>query len=143
MRPLFAFASIAASVAPASVAIAAESQYAQLTIRQRVIVRIQTAPMTPAPPRIEWRERKGPKCVPMGAIQGAAVIAPGSVDLILRGGGRLRVRFSASCPALDYYSGFYIAPTADGMICSGRDSVRDRAGGECEITRFRELRPKR
>jgi len=143
MRPLFALASIAAILAPASVAIAAANEYAQLTIRQRVIVRIQTAPMTPVPPRIEWRERKGPKCLPMGAIQGAAIIAPGAVDLILRGGGRIRVRFAASCPALDYYSGFYIAPTTDGMICSGRDSVRDRAGGECEITRFRELVVKR
>jgi len=142
MQPPFALASTVASLLLATAAVAAENEYAQFTIRQRVIVRIQTAPMTPVPPRIEWRERKGPKCISMAAIQGAAVIEPGSVDMILRGGGRVRVRFAASCPALDYYSGFYIAPTADGMICAGRDSVRDRAGGECEVARFRQLTPK-
>jgi hypothetical protein len=135
--------SILAGLLLAPAAFAAGEQYAQLTIRQRVIVRIQTAPAPAAPPRSEWREHKGPKCISMATIQGAAVIAPGSVDMILRGGARIRARLAASCPALDYYSGFYVAPTADGRICAGRDSVRDRAGGECEVARFRSLKPKR
>lgn len=115
---------------------------AQLTIRSRVVVRVQTnAP--PPPPPVELAEKKGPRCVPMGDVLGAAVIAGNSVDFILRGGKRMRARFSSSCPALDYYSGFYIVPTEDGMICSDRDSVRSRAGGECSIERFRELVPKK
>jgi hypothetical protein len=138
-----AFPTILAGLLLAPAAFAAGEQYAQLTIRQRVIVRIQTAPPSNVPPRIDWREHKGPKCLPMAMIQGAAVIASGSVDLIMRGGSRMRARFAASCPALDYYSGFYVAPSADGRMCAGRDSVRDRAGGVCEVARFRLLKPKR
>ena len=62
-------------------------------------------------------------------------------DLVLRGGDRVRARFASSCPGLDYYSGFYIAPPADAKICAGRDVIRDRAGGECAISRFRNLVP--
>ena len=141
MQSPIALPSILAGLLLAPAALEAGEDYAQLTIRQRVIVRIQTAPAAPA--RSEWKERKGPHCVQMAMIQGAAVMAEGSVDLILRGGKRVRARFAASCPALDYYSGFYIAPTQDGKICAGRDSVRDRAGGECEVARFRALEPKR
>jgi len=142
MHSPLALPSILAGLLLAPAVVAADEEYAQLTIRQRVIVRIETAPVPARAPRSEWRERKGPKCIPMTAIQGAAVMTSGSVDLILRGGRRIRARFAASCPALDYYSGFYIAPTNDGMICAGRDSVRDRAGGECEVARFRSLEPK-
>ena len=113
-------------------------QLAQLTIRQRVVIRVQTLQAAP-PPRTLWREKGGPKCVDMADIQGAAIVAPQSVDVILRGGTRLRVRFAATCPALDYYSGFYIAPTRDGRICASRDVVRDRAGGECAVDKFRKL----
>ncbi|QJU60512.1 hypothetical protein HL653_07015 [Sphingomonas sp. AP4-R1] len=114
---------------------------AQLTIRRRVVVRVQTN--APPPPPEELTEKKGPGCLPMGDVLGAAVIASNSVDFILRGGKRMRARFSSSCPALDYYSGFYIVPTTDGMICADRDAVRSRAGGECSIERFRALVPKK
>ncbi|MBW8743521.1 MAG: hypothetical protein JF628_04120 [Sphingomonas sp.] len=66
-------------------------------------------------------------------------MARSSVDLVLRGGYRMRARFSANCPGLDYYSGFYVSAGADGKLCSGRDVIRDRAGGECEIEKFRQL----
>lgn len=114
---------------------------AQLTIRSRVVVRVQTN--APPPPPAKLSEKKGPKCVPMADVLGAAVIAGNSVDFVLRGGKRMRARFSSNCPALDYYSGFYIKPSADGMICSDRDSIRSRAGGECSIDRFRMLVPKK
>jgi hypothetical protein len=113
----------------------------QLTIRSRVVVRVQTN--APPPPPVQLVEKKGPRCVPMADVLGAAVVAGNSVDFILRGGKRMRARFSSSCPALDYYSGFYIVPTADGMICSDRDTIRSRAGGECSIDRFRLLVPKK
>lgn len=116
-------------------------QIAQLAIRSRVVVRVQTEVVTIAPEN--YRETKGPRCMPTALILGAAVVAPGSVDFILRGGERMRARFAASCPALAYYSGFYVTPNADGRMCAGRDSVRDRAGGECEVARLRTLVAKR
>ena len=109
---------------------------AQLTFRSRVVVRIQSAPV---PPPVTFVERKGPRCIPRGSVLGAAILAENGVDFILRGGTRVRARFAASCPALGFYSGFYLTPSADGMICADRDVVRSRAGGECEVQRFRTL----
>lgn len=114
------------------------TEVAQLTIEQSLIVRVPRR--VPAKP-LKWKAKKGPKCVAMGAIAGAAVVADDAIDLVLKGGQRLRARFSSNCPALDYYSGFYILPTGDGRICAGRDVIRTRAGGQCEIERLRKLVP--
>lgn len=111
---------------------------AQLTFRSHVVVRVQTTQLAMVPISA-LREKKGPKCIGASDILAAAVLARSSVDLVLRGGYRIRARFAASCPGLDYYSGFYIVPSADGKLCSGRDVIRDRAGGECEIDKFRQL----
>jgi hypothetical protein len=113
-------------------------QLAQVTIEQSLIIRVPRR--TPAKP-LKWKLKKGPKCVPMAAIAGAAVVADDAIDLVLQGGQRLRAHFSDRCPALDYYSGFYILPTDDGAICADRDLIRTRSGGQCEITRFSRLRP--
>lgn len=112
------------------------TEVAQLTVEQSLIVRVPRR--IPAKP-LKWKAKKGPKCVEMNAIAGAAVVADDAIDLVLKGGQRLRARFSSNCPALDYYSGFYILPTDDGRICAGRDMIRTRAGGQCEIERFRKL----
>lgn len=112
--------------------------FAQLTIEQSLVVRVPRR--TPAKP-LKWKSKKGPKCVAMSSIAGAAVVADDAIDLVLRGGQRLRAQFSSRCPALDYYSGFYILPTEDGRICADRDVIRTRAGGQCEIERFRKLVP--
>jgi hypothetical protein len=120
---------------------ASVEQFAQLLIkRQQVIVRVPRRQVAQAP--IEWREKKGPRCIPMNALGGAAVTKPSSVDFMLRGGTRVRARLERECPALDYYSGFYISPTADGRICADRDAIHARSGGECQITRFRTLAPR-
>ena len=112
------------------------AEFAQLTIEQSLIIHVPRH--EPAKP-LQWKSKKGPKCVPMAAIAGAAVVADDAIDLVRRGGQRLRAQFSSRCPALDYYSGFYVLPTRDGMICADRDVIRTRAGGQCEIERFRKL----
>ena len=113
-------------------------ELAQLSFRSRVVVRVQTSQLAVVP-LASLREKKGPKCIGMGDILAAAVVMRSSVDLVLRGGYRMRARFADNCPGLDYYSGFYIVPTADGKLCADRDVIRDRAGGECEIDKFRQL----
>ena len=114
-------------------------EYAQMTIEQSLIVRV---PRRAAVKPLKWKSKRGPKCVAMAVIAGAAVVADDAIDLALKGGQRLRAQFSSHCPALDYYSGFYILPTDDGKICADRDVIRTRSGGQCEITRFRRLVPK-
>ncbi|HWI85090.1 MAG TPA: hypothetical protein VNT42_02035 [Sphingomonas sp.] len=112
-------------------------ELAQLTFRSRVVVRVQTSSLSL--PVVQLREKKGPRCIAIEEILAAGVLARSSVDIVMRGGFRMRARFSASCPGLDYYSGFYLVPSTDGRICAGRDLFRDRAGGECAIERFRKL----
>jgi hypothetical protein len=135
----------AAAVAPGTGSgdAAAPVQYAQLIIRERVIIRVPARPVPVAPAKTKWKEKRGPRCIPIASVGGAAVIERDSVDLMLKGGQRVRARFESSCPTLDYYSGFYIMPSADAQICADRDSIHTRAGGECQITRFRQLKPVR
>lgn len=127
--------------------VGAESvQYAQVTIRQQTIIRV---PRRPRPAEqtgasiIEWREGRGPRCLPARAVIGATLLRRNSVDLVLRGNRRFRARLDRDCPGLDFYQGFYVPGTQDGMICADRDSVRSRMGGQCEIDQFRTLTPVR
>lgn len=137
-------AALLAAAAPVSTADAAgiELAFADITIRQRLIVRVPIPRPAPAPP-MRWREQRGARCIDLGRVGGAAISAPDSVDMILRGGARIRAELESECPALDFYSGFYLVPTADGRICADRDSIHARSGGECQIERFRKLVPER
>ena len=117
-------------------------QFAQLIVRKQIVIRsIRLRPVSPRPEASEWKEGKGPKCVPASAIAGASLLGQSSVDLILRDRSRIRAELESACPALDYYYGFYISPGPDGLVCADRDAVRSRMGGECAIDRFRSLRP--
>ncbi len=115
----------------------------ELIIRQRVIIRVPTRE-TQMPPAIRWREVKMKKCLPARSIAAAALVSSDTVDFVMPGGMRVRAQLAASCPALDYYRGFYLRPEdSDGMICAGRDVIHARSGGECQIRRFRRLVPER
>lgn len=117
-------------------------QLAQVNLRQQIVVRVpmngrQVAPASAS--LIQWKEGRGPKCVPARSIVGASLLSQNSVDLILRDKRRIRAKLENSCPALDYYYGFYVTPNPDGMICADRDIIRSRVGGQCEIDGFRSL----
>ena len=123
--------------APPPAAADRPEQYAQMVVREQIMVRVQTRRPAAAP--VQWKEGKGPKCVPARAILGASLLGEDSVDLVMRDKSRVRARLDSSCPALDYYYGFYIRPNRDGMICADRDAIRSRVGGQCGIERFRSL----
>lgn len=119
------------------------ARYGQVIVHEQIFVRVTTTgPMTEPPP-VRWKEGKGPKCVPARMIAGYAIVAPASVDFFLRDNRRIRARLDSSCPALDYYRGFYITPNTDGQICADRDVIRSRMGGECGIAKFRTLKARR
>ena len=111
----------------------------RLVIRDEVVWRV---PVTPRPQqqRIAWIERKGPKCVPTGAIRRAMLAGRGNVDFVLANRTRIRAKFAADCPALDFYAGLYLLPDDD-LLCADRDSIHSRVGGSCEIMVFRLLQP--
>lgn len=113
-----------------------------VSIRQQLIIRISTGvgPGLPAPATpIEWREGRGPRCIPAARIIGFTFPSQRSVDLVFRDRTRVRARLERRCAALDFYRSFYIDATRDGQICADRDSIRSRTGGECEIDQFRSL----
>jgi hypothetical protein len=125
-------------------------QYAQMTFQQRIVIRVprlpdpSSAPASVPPARAPvWVEKKGPKCVAIPMIAGASVTRNDSVDLVTVDGGVLRARFHDDCPALDFYTGFYMKQTADGRVCANRDALRSRSGGSCRIKQFRQLVRKR
>lgn len=114
-------------------------------VREQRVIRIPLQPMTAVPlprPTAEWKESRGPKCISRADIAGASLSRMNSIDFILRDRTRLRAKLENSCPAIDYYAGFYLNPTSDGKICEDRDAVHARSGGECQIDRFRKLAPR-
>lgn len=116
--------------------------HAQLSIRQQLIIRIPATPARPTAP-IEWREKRGPSCIPAAALGGAQVSATDSVDLLLKGGTRIRAKLKDDCGTLTFYSGFYLRPGRDGQVCADRDVIHGRSGAVCEIDSFKTLTPKR
>jgi len=116
-------------------------QYAQITIRERVILRVPRTPM-PAITASRGKGRKGPRCISAQALAGALPGEEGTVDIVLTGGKRVRARLARACRQIDYYSSFYIRPGPDGQICAGRDPIRTRGGAVCEIDKFRALIPR-
>ena len=120
------------------------AELAQLSIHQRIVIRIprilgRRPEQRSEPPAVRWTEKKGPRCVPMSAVEGAIITGSDSVDLIVADGTRLRALFDDDCPALDFYSGLYVKGTTDGMVCADRDSIRSRSGSVCRIDGFKRL----
>ena len=125
---------------PAGPGNAAPGQYAQIIIREQIMIRMPVPKRGKAIPQGEWKEKRGPRCIQANAIASATLAGPRSVDLVFKDKSRVRARLEKSCPALDFYNGFYISRNPDGRICADRDTIRSRIGGQCEIDRFRTLK---
>lgn len=115
-------------------------QARRIVVQEEIIMRVPVRPRL-APPAIEWRERKGPKCVPLADIRSAMLSGREQVDFLLDDRSRVRAELSEGCGALDFYGGFYLK-TEDDRVCAERDFVHSRMGGRCEIVRFRKLEPR-
>jgi hypothetical protein len=122
----------------------------QVRIEQRVTIRI--APRDPAvrpsmlaemaardgaPARTS--ERKMGKCVPVSGIAAVQADAGGKLLLFMRDQRLVSASLEKACRARDFYSGFYVERTGDGLICVERDKLHSRAGASCEISRMRQL----
>lgn len=121
----------------------------QVRIEQRVIIRI--APSSPAVreemlarlPRREmtaqFHEVKDDRCLPINIIAGVAPVQSNRLLLFMRDHRVLSASLDRACEAQAFYSGFYVERSEDGMICSGRDLIRSRAGTSCEVAQFNRL----
>ena len=114
-------------------------------MRQQIIIRVPTGArrIAPAAPSLlRWRERGGPRCISANQIVGATLLGARSVDLIRATTAAARPA-GKPLPGAGLLSRLLCHATADGRICADRDSVRSRAGGECQIDDFRSLTPER
>jgi hypothetical protein len=112
----------------------------RLVVQDEVILRVPVQPR-PLVQQFQWVERKGPRCIPAGAIRRAILSGPEQVDFVLANRARVRAEFDEDCPALDFYAGFYLQPQ-DARLCAGRDAIHSRMGGSCTIERFKQLIPR-
>lgn len=88
-------------------------------------------------------EKPAEDCVKVEKLAGFTVNRFDSVDLVLKDGSLLRAKLGADCPALGFYSGFYVKPNKDKKICAKRDAFRSRSGRACAIQDFASLVPAR
>ena len=78
------------------------------------------------------------KCVPVSGI--AAVQADaGRLLLFMRDQRLVAASLEKACSARDFYSGFYLERTGDGLLCVERDKLHSRAGASCELSKLRQL----
>ncbi len=123
----------------------------QTRIERRVIVRISPRlplqdeesladPSRRAEPR-RYEERKMGKCAAIRSIAGVQIGQGNRLLLFMRDRGIVSVKLDKSCSARDFYSGFYVENSDDGMICAGRDTLHSRAGPNCELSKLRRLVP--
>lgn len=111
----------------------------RVVIQEQVIIGVPVRPRMSRP--VQWKEKKGPKCVPTGGIAGAFLSSRKSIDFVMRDRRRVRAKMDSDCPALDFYGRFYLTPDGP-MLCAKRDMVHSRVGGSCRIEQFRLLVPK-
>ena len=119
-------------------------QLAQLSIEQRVIIRIPTMPPRSAPDAapaapLRWNESRGPRCLPLNLIRAAVVTNEAGVTMVVSRTERYLAHVGRACRAADFYAGFYISPNKDGVLCAGRDTLHARNGSACDIERFTRL----
>ena len=120
----------------------------QVRIEQRVTIRI--SPLVNSPrqslmpdvPQVnlrDYEERDAGQCVPLRMIRAVQSGSDDRLLLYLRDRRVLSLRLRKSCRAQDFYSGFYVEPRADGMLCVKRDILRSRTGANCELREINRL----
>lgn len=112
----------------------------RLVVQDEIILRV---PLQPRPllPNVVWSEHGDARCVPIGAIRQALMSGPAQIDFVMADRSRVRAQLDNDCPALDFYSDFYLQPEDD-RLCEGRDSIHSRMGGSCSIRSLKRLVPK-
>jgi hypothetical protein len=122
---------------------------AQARIERRMVIRV--APLGPLrdvlaglpdrPRAARLRERRLGRCLPAAGIAGVEIDADDRLLLFMRDQRLVSASLEKICRGRDFYSGFYIERSGDGLLCVGRDMLHSRTGTSCTISRFRQLVP--
>jgi hypothetical protein len=74
-----------------------------------------------------------------GAIAGVQSAQGNRLLLFMRDQHIISAVLEKACRARDFYSGFYIERSPDGLICVNRDKLQSRSGSNCRIAKLRAL----
>ena len=80
----------------------------------------------------------GANGTPATTAQRLGTILKASRD-IMRDARIVSAGLDKGCTARDFYSGFYVARTGDGMMCTGRDKLQSRNGANCKLGKLKQL----
>ena len=124
----------------------------QVRIEQHIIIRISpAAPSTidprvamfsesaPQPARTKIEERSIGKCLPIDGVAGLQVSSNNKLVLFMRDARVVSAGLDKGCSARDFYAGFYVARSADGLMCAGRDKLQARNGASCKLGKIKQL----
>jgi hypothetical protein len=121
----------------------------QVRIEQRVTIRVTPQPPASAPAMLAELpqrplsprplERDIGRCLPASGIAGVQAGNGNRLLLFMRDRRVVSATLERACNARDFYSGFYVARSADGQICARRDSLLSRSGTNCKLSRIRQL----
>lgn len=123
----------------------------QVRIEQRVIMRITPRPpaggrqdlLAPfpsnAPSRDKVVERKMGTCLPMQGIASVGTGQGNRLILFMRDRRIVSASLEKACSARQFYSGFLIERSNDGLLCVKRDKLQSRTGAKCELSQLRQL----
>lgn len=121
----------------------------QVRIERRVTIRV--TPRSPVPRQslmaeipaaldvTDFSERKMGNCVPVAGIAGVQTSQGSQLILYMRDQRIVSASLEKACRARDFYSGFYLERSGDGMLCIDRDRLRSRTGVQCQVSRMRQL----
>lgn len=123
----------------------------QVRIEQRVIIRVAPARgarqdlIANLPPGtnviLHYRERPMKRCVRMADIAGVQSASESRLILFMRDRNIVSAALEKACNARDFYSGFYVERSEDGLLCSGREMLQSRTGASCGVRRLAHLVP--
>lgn len=123
----------------------------QVRIERRVVIRVtsrsrnrqhQALAELPAEELDDrYKEKRVGKCLPIKSVVAVKVAQNNRLLLFTRDDRIISAKLEKSCRARDFYSGFYVEKSDDGMICAERDVLHSRAGVNCEMTKLRRLVP--
>lgn len=125
------------------------SDQQQVRIEQRLTIRI-----TPRAPELRPNmladlptngipsnlvERRMGRCLPVSGIAGVQMGGDSKLILFMRDQRIVSATLEKTCRSRDFYSGFYMARSDDGMLCTHRDTLQSRAGANCQLTALKQL----
>ena len=124
----------------------------QVSIEQHITIRIAPRAPSNTDPRIgmfsDMPERSAPqrliersmgKCLSLDGVAGVQIAAANKLVLFLRDARVVTAGLDKGCNAQDFYAGFYVARSADGMMCAGRDKLQARNGASCKLGKLHQL----